>query len=71
MTCAFNLPITIDEAMNGAKVKVPTVDGPVMLAVPAWQHFGQDAAPQGAGLLAQERRTRRSARHADDRSARR
>ncbi|AUW57760.1 molecular chaperone DnaJ [Sphingobium sp. SCG-1] len=29
----LNLPITLDEAVNGAKVKVPTVEGPVMLAI--------------------------------------
>ena len=27
----LDLPITLDEALNGAKVKVPTVDGPVMM----------------------------------------
>src|SRR3546814_6369609 len=31
----LDLPITLDEAVKGAKVKVPTVDGPVMLGVPA------------------------------------
>ncbi|MEY4268850.1 MAG: Curved DNA-binding protein [Pseudomonadota bacterium] len=30
----IDLPIALDEAVKGAKVKVPTVDGPVMLAVP-------------------------------------
>jgi DnaJ-class molecular chaperone len=29
----IELPITLDEAVRGAKVKVPTVDGPVMLTV--------------------------------------
>jgi len=29
----LELPITLDEAVNGAKVKVPTVDGAVMLTV--------------------------------------
>ena len=29
----LDLPITLDEAVSGAKVKVPTVDGPVMLTI--------------------------------------
>ncbi len=29
----LDLPLTLDEAVNGAKVKVPTVDGPVMLTI--------------------------------------
>ena len=29
----LDLPLTLSEAVNGAKVKVPTVDGPVMLTI--------------------------------------
>ncbi|MFZ1742050.1 MAG: J domain-containing protein, partial [Pontixanthobacter sp.] len=29
----MDLPITLDEAVNGAKVKVPTVDGPVLMTL--------------------------------------
>src|SRR3546814_6167974 len=29
----LDLPITLNEAVKGAKVKVPTVDGPVMLSI--------------------------------------
>lgn len=29
----LDLPLTLDEAVHGAKVKVPTVDGPVMLTI--------------------------------------
>jgi len=29
----MDLPITLDEALNGAKVKCPTADGPVMLTI--------------------------------------
>ena len=46
----LNLPITIDEAMNGAKVKVPTVDGPVMLAVPAGSTSGKTLRLKGRGF---------------------
>jgi DnaJ-class molecular chaperone len=37
----LDLPVTLDEAIAGAKVKVPTVDGPVMLGVPAGAKAGQ------------------------------
>src|SRR6185503_14272390 len=37
----LDLPITLNEAAAGAKIKVPTVDGPVMLAVPAGARAGQ------------------------------
>lgn len=36
-----DVPITLDEAVNGARIKVPTVDGPVMLGVPAGARSGQ------------------------------
>ena len=36
-----DVPITLDEAVNGAKIKVPTVDGAVMLGVPAGARSGQ------------------------------
>ncbi|MET0239075.1 MAG: DnaJ C-terminal domain-containing protein [Sphingobium sp.] len=36
-----NVPVTLNEAMNGARIKVPTVDGPVMLGVPAGARSGQ------------------------------
>ncbi len=29
----IDLPITLDEALNGGKIKVPTVDGPVMMSI--------------------------------------
>ncbi len=37
----LELPITLKEAVKGAKVKVPTVDGPVMLSIPAGSSSGQ------------------------------
>ncbi|MCE7795600.1 DnaJ domain-containing protein [Sphingobium sufflavum] len=36
-----DVPITLDEAVNGARIKVPTVDGPVILAVAAGARSGQ------------------------------
>ncbi len=46
----LDLPVRIDEAVLGAKVKVPTVDGPVMLSIPKGSSSGQDVAAQGQGL---------------------
>ena len=37
----LDLPVTLVEAVAGAKVKVPTVDGPVMLAVPPGSTSGK------------------------------
>ena len=37
----LDLPVTLDEAVKGAKVKVPTVDGPVMLSIPAGSTSGK------------------------------
>ncbi len=37
----LDLPVTLDEAVKGGKVKVPTVEGPVMLGVPAGTASGK------------------------------
>src|SRR3546814_7983186 len=37
----LDLPVTLNEAVKGAKVKVPTVDGPVMLSIPAGSSSGK------------------------------
>lgn len=37
----LDLPVTLVEAVSGAKVKVPTPDGPVMMAVPAGSSSGR------------------------------
>lgn len=37
----LNLPVTLDEAVKGGKAKVPTVDGPVMLGIPAGSASGK------------------------------
>jgi DnaJ-class molecular chaperone len=46
----LDLPISLDEAVLGAKVKVPTVDGPVMLAVPAGSTSGRTLRLKGRGF---------------------
>jgi DnaJ-class molecular chaperone len=46
----LDLPISLDEAVLGAKVKVPTVDGPVMLSVPKGSSSGKTLRLKGRGF---------------------
>ena len=46
----LELPISLNEAVQGARVKVPTVDGPVMLSVPAGARSGQTLRLKGKGF---------------------
>ena len=46
----LDLPITLDEAVNGAKVKVPTVDGAVMLTVAPGSGSGKVLRLKGKGF---------------------
>ncbi|OJY69820.1 MAG: molecular chaperone DnaJ [Sphingobium sp. 66-54] len=46
----LDLPISLNEAVAGGRVKVPTVDGPVMLAVPAGARSGQTLRLKGKGF---------------------
>ncbi|MCA0903507.1 DnaJ C-terminal domain-containing protein [Qipengyuania aquimaris] len=46
----FDLPITLDEAVNGAKVRVPTVDGPVMMTIKAGTSGGSVLRLKGKGF---------------------
>ena len=46
----LELPITLDEAVRGAKVKVPTVDGPVMLTVAPGSGSGKVLRLKGKGF---------------------
>ena len=46
----LNLPITVGEAHRGAKVRVPTPDGPVTLTVPKHAQSGQEARLKGKGV---------------------
>jgi DnaJ-class molecular chaperone len=48
----LDLPISLDEAVLGAKVKVPTVDGPVMLNVPKGAASGKVLRLKGKGFTA-------------------
>lgn len=46
----LDLPITLDEAVRGAKVKAPTVDGPVMLTVAPGSGSGKVLRLKGKGF---------------------
>jgi DnaJ-class molecular chaperone len=46
----LDLPISLTEAVAGAKVRVPTVDGPVMLGVPAGSTSGKVLRLKGKGF---------------------
>ncbi|MFC4253797.1 DnaJ domain-containing protein [Altererythrobacter xixiisoli] len=46
----LELPITLDEAVNGARVKAPTVDGAVMLTVAAGSGSGKVLRLKGKGF---------------------
>ena len=46
----LDLPVGIDEAVAGAKVKVPTVDGAVMLGIPKGSSSGKTLRLKGKGF---------------------
>ena len=46
----LNLPVTVGEAHRGAKVRVPTPDGPVTLSVPKHAQSGQEARLKAKGV---------------------
>ena len=46
----LDLPVTLSEAVKGAKIKVPTVDGPVMLSIPAGSSSGKVMRLKGKGF---------------------
>lgn len=46
----LDLPITLDEALGGAKVKAPTASGAVMLSVPAHASSGKVLRLKGRGM---------------------
>ncbi len=46
----LTLPITLDEAVLGGKISVPTIDGPVNLTVPKGATTGQKLRLRGRGI---------------------
>ena len=50
----LELPITLDEAVLGAKVRVPTLDGAVELAIPAGTNSGRTFRLKGKGFPAKD-----------------
>jgi len=46
----LDLPISLNEALSGGRIKVPTVDGPVMLAVAPGAYSGQTLRLKGKGF---------------------
>ncbi|MBA3898211.1 MAG: J domain-containing protein [Sphingomonadaceae bacterium] len=48
----LDLPVTLSEAVLGGPVRVPTVDGPVMLNVPAGSSSGRTLRLKGKGFTA-------------------
>ncbi len=46
----LTLPITIDEAVLGGKIEVPTIDGPVNLTIPKGASGGQSLRLRGRGV---------------------
>jgi DnaJ-class molecular chaperone len=46
----LDLPVKLNEAVKGAKIKVPTVDGPVMLSIPAGSSSGKVMRLKGKGF---------------------
>ena len=60
----MDLPLTLDEAIRGAKVKCPTVDGPVMLTIKPGTNGGTVMRLKGKGW------TKKGAKSADGSPAR-
>ena len=53
-TFASTLPVTLKEAVLGAKVKVPTPEGPVMLTIPKGSSSGKVLRLKGRGFTAKD-----------------
>ncbi len=54
-TIRLDLPISLDEALGGAKVKVPTVEGAVMLSVAPGSSSGRTLRLKGKGLTRKDK----------------
>jgi DnaJ-class molecular chaperone len=46
----LDLPVSLPEAIQGAKVTVPTIDGPVRISVPAGSNSGRSLRLKGRGV---------------------
>lgn len=46
----IEIPISLDEAVNGLKIKVPTIDGTVLLTIPPGANTGTKLRVKGKGL---------------------
>ncbi len=44
------VPVTLDEAINGSKINVPTIDGNVLLTIPAGVNTGTKLRIKGKGM---------------------
>jgi DnaJ-class molecular chaperone len=49
-TLRTDVPVTLDEAVLGGKVRVPTLDGPVTMSIPANSSGGRTLRLKGKGL---------------------
>ena len=54
-TIRLDLPVSLDEALHGAKIKVPTVEGPVMLTVAPGSSTGRTLRLKGKGLTRKDK----------------
>src|SRR5262249_59103061 len=52
----LDLPVTLYEAVLGAKVRVPTLDRPVEITIPSWTSSGRTFRLKGKSFPAQGRR---------------
>jgi DnaJ-class molecular chaperone len=52
------VPVTLDEALLGAKIEVPTASGPVSLTVPKGSNTGSTLRLKGRGILDQRTKSR-------------
>lgn len=50
----LDLPVTLSEAVKGGAIKVPTVDGPVMLNIPKGSSSGKTLRLKGKGFTAKD-----------------
>ena len=65
------VPVTLKEAVLGARIEVPTISGPVTMTIPKGSNTGKTTATARQGhSQPQDRATRTSTDHPESRSAR-